>query len=291
MATQSTVASGTLYVVATPIGNLEDITLRALRILKAVDLVAAEDTRHSRKLFNHYGIQTPLTSYFAHNEAQKGEQLLASLRTGKSVALITDAGTPAISDPGYLLVQRCHAEGIAVAAVPGPSAVTTALSMAGLPSERFVFEGFLPSRQKACRERLEQLATEARTVVCYESPKRLLKSLALIDEICGTGRTVAVVRELTKIHEELVAGSAAELAEHFQSGVRGEIVLLLGPVTVPEPGSDETVREALLRVSAESGLPMRQVVKQVARQFGLPGSEVYRESLTLRGARQTDDNE
>jgi len=282
MATEAAVDGATLYIVATPIGNLEDMTLRALRVLKSVDLVAAEDTRHSRKLFSHYGIRTPLTSYFAHNEAQKGEQLVARLRAGASVALITDAGTPAISDPGYLLVQRCRAEGIAVVGVPGASAVTTALSIAGLPSERFVFEGFLPPRQKACRERLENLAAEPRTIVCYESPKRLVKTLTLFEEVFGSSRTVAVVRELTKIHEEVVSGSAAEVRRHFESGVRGEIVLLLGPLSATEPETVETVGEALLRVRAETGLPMRQVVKQVARQFGLPGSEVYKESLLLR---------
>jgi len=292
MAAEAAVDAATLYVVATPIGNLEDLTFRALRILKSVDLVAAEDTRHSRKLFNHYGIRTPLTSYFAHNELEKGEQILQQLRAGRSVALITDAGTPAISDPGYLLVQRCRQEGLAVASVPGASAVTAALSIAALPSERFVFEGFLPPRQKACRDRLQLLDAEPRTIVCYESPRRLLKTLALLNEVLSTARTVAVVRELTKIHEEVIAGTPAEVLQHFSvQGVRGEIVLLIGPQGVVENQTTETIQEALLRVQAETGLPMRQVVKQVARQFGLPGSEVYKESLSIRANGGTNGND
>jgi 16S rRNA (cytidine1402-2'-O)-methyltransferase len=292
MSKDATIAAATLYVVATPIGNLEDLTFRALRILKSVDLVAAEDTRHSRKLFNHYGIRTPLTSYFAHNEELKGEQLLQQLRAGRSVALITDAGTPAISDPGYLLVQRCRQEGLAVASVPGASAVTAALSIAALPSERFAFEGFLPPRQKACRDRLLALADEPRTIVCYESPRRLLHTLALLVEVLPATRTVAVVRELTKIHEEVIAGTPAEVLQHYTlQGVRGEIVLLIGPQVASENSSTETVQEALLRVQAETDLPMRQVVKLVARQFGLPGSDVYKESLSIRSNGGTNGND
>ncbi|MEJ2201708.1 MAG: 16S rRNA (cytidine(1402)-2'-O)-methyltransferase, partial [Desulfuromonadaceae bacterium] len=169
---------GTLYLIATPIGNLEDITLRALRILKEVDLVAAEDTRHSRKLFNHYGINTPLTSFFQHNEAAKGERILELLREGKSVGLISDAGTPAISDPGYLLVCRCREEGLPLTAVPGPSAVVTALSLAGLPVTQFAFEGFLPAKAAARREQLAALKAETRrTVAFYDAPHRLLAAL------------------------------------------------------------------------------------------------------------------
>ena len=164
---------GTLYVVATPIGNLEDLTPRALRILREVDLVASEDTRHSRKLFNHYGIDTPLTSYFQHNEAAKGERLLHVLQEGQDVALISDAGTPAISDPGSLLVQRCHEVGIPVSAIPGPSALIAALSMAGLPTERFAFDGFLPAKTHARRQALRPLRQEQRTTVFYETPHRL----------------------------------------------------------------------------------------------------------------------
>ncbi len=280
---------GTLYVVATPIGNLEDLTFRALRILQEVDLVAAEDTRHSRKLFNHYDIKTPLTSYFEHNEVAKGAQLVKMLAGGKNIALITDAGTPAISDPGFLLVQRCRSGQIPVASVPGPSAVTTALSIAGLPTDRFVFEGFLPSKKKACSDRITTFLDEQRTVVCYESPRRLLKTLDLMRELLGDKRQVAVVRELTKLHEEVYSGFLSEVIEYYSdTGVRGEVVLLIAPTIASAP--DETVIDVLTRLRDESDLPMRQIVKQVAKQFGLPGSDVYKESLQLKESEGKNDN-
>ncbi|MEZ4600143.1 MAG: 16S rRNA (cytidine(1402)-2'-O)-methyltransferase [Syntrophotaleaceae bacterium] len=271
---------GTLYLVATPIGNLEDLTFRALRILREVDLVAAEDTRHSRKLFSHYGIKTPLTSYFQHNEAAKGETLVRTLLDGRSVALISDAGTPAISDPGFDLVRRCLEEGIPVSAVPGPSALIAALSMAGLPTERFAFEGFLPAKAGARRKALASLISESRTTVFYEAPHRLAATLRDLAEELGQDRPVAVVRELTKVHEELFRGTAAEACEHFRDKVKGEIVLLIGPAAEKPP--EETVLEALRRLRQETVLPMREIVKQVAREHGLSGSEVYKESLALR---------
>ncbi len=271
---------GTLYLVATPIGNLEDLSPRALRVLKDVDLVAAEDTRHSRKLFNHYGIATPLTSYFQHNEAAKGEQLVGTLQAGKDVALISDAGTPAISDPGSLLVQRCHEVGISVSAIPGPSAVIAALSMAGLPTERFVFEGFLPAKTHARCQMLRPLQSEPRTTVFYEAPHRLAAALQDVVTELGEERQVAVVRELTKIHEELFRGTAAQACEHFSGKVRGEIVLLIAPAEQSAP--EESVQNALRRWLAETDLPMREIVKQVAKAYGLSGSEVYKESLALR---------
>lgn len=276
-----TVNPGTLYLVATPIGNLEDMTFRALRVLKDVDLVAAEDTRHSRKLFNHYGIETPLTSYFAHNEAAKGERILDLLRQGKSVAVITDAGTPAISDPGFLLVRACREQNLPVTAVPGASAVIAALSVAGLPTERFAFEGFLPPKSSARRKLFKALGEEKRTLAFYEAPHRLVASLADLAEEIGADREVAVVRELTKLHEEVFRGTAGQALAHFeQDRVRGEIVLLLGPA--PEQPQQETVREALQRWRSETDLPMREIVKEVARQFGLSGSDVYKESLKMR---------
>ncbi|WP_432822766.1 16S rRNA (cytidine(1402)-2'-O)-methyltransferase [Trichloromonas sp.] len=272
---------GTLYLVATPIGNLEDITLRALRVLKEVDLVAAEDTRHSRKLFNHFGITTPLTSFFQHNEAAKGERLIELLRQGKSVALISDAGTPAISDPGYLLVCRCREEELPLTAIPGPSAVVTALSLSGLPVARFAFDGFLPAKSGARREVFAGLDSECqRTVAFYEAPHRLLAALQDLRSELGDDRQIAVARELTKMHEELFRGTVAAALEHFgQNRVRGEIVLMVAPTVVAPP--QETVREAILRLQADTDLSRREVVKQVARQFGLSGSEVYKESLDL----------
>ncbi|ABA89454.1 16S rRNA (2'-O-methyl-C1402)-methyltransferase [Syntrophotalea carbinolica DSM 2380] len=272
---------GVLYLVATPIGNLEDLTFRALRVLKEVDLVAAEDTRHSRKLFSHYGITTALTSYFAHNESVKGERILEMLRQGKSVALITDAGTPAISDPGFLLVRACRDEDLPVTAVPGASAVIAGLSVAGLPTERFAFEGFIPPKSTARRKLFKTLSAEKRTLVFYEAPHRLVACLADLMEELGDEREIAVVRELTKLHEEVFRGTASEALAHFAQGrVRGEIVLLVGPA--PEEQQQETVQEALLRWRRDTDLPMRQIVKEVARQFGLPGSDVYKESLKLR---------
>jgi len=271
---------GTLYIVATPIGNLEDVTLRALRILKEADLVAAEDTRHSRKLFSHYGISTPMTSYFQHNEASKGERILEALRQGKSVALISDAGTPAISDPGFDLVRRCREEGLPVVAVPGPSAVVAALSVTGLPTSRFAFEGFLPPKTQARRLVLRRLKGEDRTCVFYESPHRLAAALEDLQAELGSEREVAVARELTKIHEELFRGTVAEAIAHFGRGrVRGEIVLMVAPAPEEEPRG--TVKEALRKWREDTDLSRRQVVKEVARDFGLPVKEVYRESLEL----------
>ncbi len=274
-------SDGILYLVATPIGNLEDITLRALRVLKEVDLVAAEDTRHSRKLFNHFGITTPLTSFFQHNEAVKGEQLIELLRQGKSVAMISDAGTPAISDPGYLLVCRCHEEKLPVTAIPGPSAVVVGLSLSGLPVARFAFDGFLPAKSSARRTVFAGVANEChRTIAYYEAPHRLLAALQDLRDELGADRQIAIARELTKLHEELFRGTVAEALEHFgQSRVRGEIVLMIAPALVEPP--QETVSQALLRLRADSDLSRRDIVKQVARQFGLSGSEVYKESLAL----------
>lgn len=272
---------GTLYLVATPIGNLEDITLRALRILKEVDLIACEDTRHSRKLLVHYGIATPLTPYHDHNETSKAEQLLDKLQSGKNLALISDAGTPGISDPGYRVVRRCREAGIAVVAVPGPSAVISALAISGLPTDAFVFAGFLPVKSAARREALARLRAETRTTLFYDAPHRLAETLAEIVEELGNEREVAVARELTKIHEELIRGSAQEVRQHFaKHEIKGEIVLLIGPAAGDETPT-LTVEEALQQLLAE-GTPLRQAVKQVAKAYGLPGDEVYKTALSLR---------
>jgi 16S rRNA (cytidine1402-2'-O)-methyltransferase len=272
---------GTLYLVATPIGNLEDLSFRALRVLREVDMVAAEDTRHSRKLFSHYGINTPLTSYFLHNEAVKGERLVEILHQGKSVALISDAGTPAISDPGFLLVRRCREEGIPVTAIPGPSAAVAALSISGLPTERFTFEGFLPPRSSARRQALSRLQHSELTVIFYEAPHRLLATLKDMLAELGGERKIAVARELTKVHEELFRGTVASALEHFGVGrVRGEIVIMVTPA--PEEAPAETVGEALKK-RLGSGLSPRGIVKEVAKEFGLSGSEVYREYLKVKG--------
>ena len=220
-------SAGTLYVVATPIGNLEDVTLRGLRVLKDVGLIACEDTRRTRGLLSHFDIHVPVTSYFEHNKVTKGEAILRTLRDGTSVALVTDAGTPGISDPGFMLVRAAQDAGIAVVPVPGPSAVVAALSAAGVPADRFVFDGFLPVKPGRRIHRLEALRALGMTAVCYESPHRILPSLDAIGTVFGD-REIVVARELTKQFEEIVRGSAAALRERFAAGpVRGEFTVVI----------------------------------------------------------------
>ena len=219
--------SGILYVVATPIGNLEDLGGRALRTLREVDLIACEDTRRTRTLLARFGISTPVTSYFEHNKLRKGRQLLTLLAEGKSVALVTDAGTPSISDPGFLLVKEARAGGCAVVPIPGPSAVVAALSAAGVPADRFVFDGFLPAKPGRRLNRLKAIRDHDLTVVLYESPHRLLKTLEAIGQVFGDVEVV-VARELTKQFEEIVTGRATELIRQFKErGVRGEFTLVI----------------------------------------------------------------
>jgi 16S rRNA (cytidine1402-2'-O)-methyltransferase len=230
---------GTLYVVATPIGNLEDITLRALRVLREVGLVACEDTRRTRTLLTHFGIHVPVTSYFEHNKLAKGPAIIKALREGKSVALVTDAGTPGISDPGFLLVREAREAGIPVVPVPGPSAVVAALSAAGIPADRFVFDGFLPVKPGKRIHRLEALREFQMTLVCYESPHRILAALEAIGQVFGQAEIV-VARELTKQFEEIARGTPEALRERFAAGtVRGEFTLVIpytkGPCPSPKP--------------------------------------------------------
>jgi len=215
-----------LYIVSTPIGNLKDITLRAIETLKSVCLIAAEDTRHTKTLTGHYGITTPLTSYFEHNEIKKADHLLGLLKEGKDIALVTDAGTPGISDPGYHLIRLAKEHNIPMAVIPGPSAFLTALSLSGLPAHNFLFEGFLPVKTAARRKKLEEVKGGKKTVIFYESPYRLLKALKDIEEILGDP-VVVVARELTKKFEEARYAKASEHAEHFaKTRPRGEFVLL-----------------------------------------------------------------
>jgi len=216
-----------LYIVSTPIGNLKDITLRAIETLKQVDLIAAEDTRHTKILCKEYNIETPLTSYFEHNQFKKGDFILKQLQDGKKVALVTDAGTPGISDPGYKLINLAKEHHVPITVVPGPTALVASLSLSGYPSDRFSFEGFLPVKEGQRRKKLASLKDETRTVIFYESPHRLLKSLKDMEKVLAD-RQIFVARELTKKFEEGVQGSAATLIKHFSDkGVRGEFVLIL----------------------------------------------------------------
>jgi 16S rRNA (cytidine1402-2'-O)-methyltransferase len=267
-------AAGTLYVVATPLGNLEDTTLRALRVLREVSLVACEDTRHTRKLLAAHGIATPTISYFEHNERFKGEQILKALRSGRDVALVSDAGTPAISDPGERLVRDAREAGIPVVPVPGPSAATAALSVCGLATDRFLFVGFLPPKPGARRRALEALASERPTLVFFESPVRVVESLS--DMIVALGdREAFLCREATKLHEEYVRSPLSSLRERLaaRDAVKGEIVLVVAGAPEAAPASEDPV--ALYRRLAAEGLTRRQAVKEVARQLRRPAREVY----------------
>ncbi len=218
---------GILYIVATPIGNLKDITLRGLETLKSVDLIVAEDTRHTKKLLSRYDIHKPLTSYFEHNQIKKTDYIMGQLKSGKSVALVSDAGTPGISDPGFVIIREAIKEGIKVESIPGPCALITALVVSGLPTDRFVFEGFLPPRSAARRKKLQALKDEQRTIILYESPHRVLKTLKDIAEIMPSAK-IACVREATKMFEEIIRGNPAYLLEHFtKNAPKGEFILVL----------------------------------------------------------------
>ena len=270
---------GGLYLVATPIGNLGDISLRALETLAAADVIACEDSRVTRKLIEHYGIATQLTPYHEHNAAEARPRLLARLADGQSVALVSDAGTPLISDPGYKLVRAACTAGHAVTAVPGASAVLTALSAAGLPTDRFFFEGFLPPSQAARQRRIAALASIPASLVLFESGPRLPAALADLASTLGS-RDAAICRELTKLHEEIRRGPLDELARHYAAGgeTRGEIVIVVAP---PRGGGknaddiDELLRRALARVS------VKDAVGEVAFATGRPRREVYQRALAL----------
>ncbi len=269
--------AGTLYLVPTPIGNLGDISRRAAQVLEAVDLIAAEDTRVTLKLLNHLGLKKPLVSYYRHNTDQAGEQIVERLLAGEDVALVTDAGTPAVSDPGEDLVALCAGRGVEVTALPGPCALVTALSVSGLPTGRFTFEGFLPMNRKNRRAQLEGLAAEERTMIFYEAPHKLLATLADLREIFGADRRVALCRELTKLHEEILRTTLGEAVEHYQGeSPRGEFVLVLEGA---EPQKEEraSLEEALERVEAlcGQGLSRKDAVKETAKALGLSRNELY----------------
>ena len=264
-----------LYLVATPIGNLEDITFRAIRILRdEVHLIACEDTRQTQKLLHHYDIRKPLVSYHEHNEAARTAEILAALERGESVALVSDAGTPLVSDPGYRVVTAAIEHGFPVVPIPGASAALTALAASGLPTDEFRFIGFLPSKAGARRKALEELANETATVITYESPHRILEALADMAEILGT-RRIAVARELTKIHEEFLRGTAQSIREQLaqRSAVKGEMTLLIGRSEKTAAIADPLA--AIHRLEQE-GRDRMEAIKAVAKQMGLPKRELYR---------------
>lgn len=275
---------GILYVVATPIGNLEDMSPRGLRILREVDRIAAEDTRHSQRLLTHFGIGTPLISLHEHNERIRIQGLLAELRMGKSIALISDAGTPLISDPGYQLVKSARAEGLRVAPVPGPSSFLAALSVAGLPTDRFVFEGFLPAKPSARQARLENLEQEPRTLVFFEAGHRIQDSLAAMAAAFGGNRQAVVARELTKLFEEVKSDVLLELCKWIAADDnrrRGEFVILVQGA--PEPAEAAIGPEArrLLTVLLEE-LPVKKAAALAAKLSGLPKNALYARALELK---------
>jgi 16S rRNA (cytidine1402-2'-O)-methyltransferase len=272
-----------LYLVATPIGNLGDITLRALETMAAADLVAAEDTRVSRVLLDRYGIAKRPYAYHEHNADEAGPKLIAQLLAGKSVALISDAGTPLVSDPGYRLVRQALDAGIRVVPVPGASSVVTALSASGLPNEAFFFAGFLPQKQKARRDRLADISAIPGTLLYFESPHRLPASLADAADVLGATRAAAVCRELTKTYEEFRRGTLRELADHYAArpDVKGEIVVAVAPpeaVAAPQGESLDAILKAL-----SLDLPIAKAAAEAARQTGLPRKELYQRLLELKG--------
>jgi 16S rRNA (cytidine1402-2'-O)-methyltransferase len=267
-----------LYVVATPIGNLEDISLRALRVLREVGLIAAEDTRKTKRLLNAYDITTPLTSYYEHNKLSKLETILAGLEKG-DVALVSEAGMPGISDPGYELIAAAGQRGIPVVPIPGPTAAVTALAVSGLPTDRFTFGGFLPGRAAARRKALEALADEPGTLVLYEAPHRVAAALDDILAVLGD-RRLAVCRELTKLHEEVFRGTVSEAQRHF-TAPRGEFTLVIaGRGSREKPAVTEDTEEQLLRLRRE-GATAREAVAAVAGATGLPRRELYKTWLKL----------
>lgn len=279
---------GTLYIVSTPIGNLEDITLRALNVLKNVRIIAAEDTRHTQKLLHRYDIHTHQTSYHDHNKEEKGEILISKLHEGNDVALVSDAGTPGISDPGYYLIKRAIEENIKIIPIPGPTASIAALSISGLPTDAFVFEGFLPAKKTARQKRLKEISTERRTIIVFEAPHRALSTLKDILEIFGD-RKIVLTRELTKIFEEVIRGRVSDVIARIEGRrLKGEVTLIVeGSVDKAEETEAEIpdLREYLKMLIGEKGLSLKDAVSKVSHDLNIPRNRVYKEALGLQKPR------
>ena len=280
--------SGTLYLVATPIGNLDDFSPRALATLRAVDFIAAEDTRVSVKLLNYFGVQKPLVSYHEHNHITAGQSVLRRLLSGENCALVTDAGTPAISDPGEDLVKLCAENGVTVTAIPGCCAAVNALAVSGLPTGRFAFEGFLTVNKKSRRERLEALRTEERTLIFHEAPHKLRATLADLREAFGAERRIALCREMTKLHEETLRMTLGEAVDYYERETpRGEYVLVVegaAPVVETAASLSDAVEEVLQR--RRDGERLKDAASDVARRTGFPKNQLYAAALELRDAEE-----
>lgn len=275
--------SGVLYIVATPIGNLEDISLRALRILKEVDRIAAEDTRHTRILLSHYDIRTPLTSYHEHNEKTQAQRLVERLQRGENIALVSDAGTPAISDPGFRLVAEALRADVRIIPLPGPSALATVLSASGLPTDRFAFEGFLPAKRQERDARLHALRSESRTLVFYEAPHRVKESLMTMRGIFGD-REIVVAREVSKVHEEFLRGSIEQvLAQLAEREVKGELTIVVHGAGREARVSEEELI-AQIRRMAEEGIGVKQISEILGERHQVAKREVYRLALSIRNS-------
>ncbi len=278
--------AGTLYLCATPIGNLEDMTFRVIRTLKEVDLIAAEDTRNSIKLLNHFEIKTPMTSYHEYNKIEKGHKLIEKLQEGQNIALITDAGTPGISDPGEELVKMCYEAGIEVTSLPGAAACITALTLSGLSTRRFAFEAFLPTDKKERQEILKELSEETRTVILYEAPHRLLRTLAELEEIFGAERKLTVCRELTKKHETAFRTTFSQAIAHYEeTEPRGECVLVIEGKSREQIRKEEVDRWSEMSLSehmdhyTSQGIDRKEAMKCVAKDRGMTKREVYKALL------------
>ncbi len=276
--------SSNLYIVSTPIGNLEDITLRALNVLKQVDLIACEDTRTTKKLLSRYQIQKPLTSYHEHNEIEKARELLSTLQEGKSIALVTDAGTPGVSDPGFRIVKLASESGIQVLSVPGPSAAIAALSISGLPTSGFAFFGFPPRQKKRLIEYLKRLKDYPETLIFYESPRRVIKTLEAMSEILGE-RNASVSREITKLYEETLRGTLLEIKEILQSreSLKGEFTLIIEGASREKKEFDSETIDGLLLYLKKEGLSLKDAVKQVTADSGVSKSKIYKKALQIWG--------
>jgi 16S rRNA (cytidine1402-2'-O)-methyltransferase len=279
MASAEDLAPG-LYLVATPIGNLEDITLRAIRVLKQADLIACEDTRQTQKLLNHYGIETPTVSYHEHNEAARAAELITKLAQGTRIAVVSDAGMPGISDPGFRLVSLAIERGVPVLPIPGPAAFASALVASGLPTESFSFRGFLPPKTTARRREFEQLRDSSQSEIFYEAPHRILAALEDLVAALGPERFVVIARELTKIHEEFLRGTAAEILEIIKTRgeIKGEIVLLIGPAAEGETHApSSSIRDRVEQLIREEKLDEKSALKKAAKERGISKSAAYRE--------------